>query len=77
MVYDNVNSTLIEAKAADSQTNVPKPLSCSRDQLLELVQLLEPIAEATDFLQSDGVTSSAVIPSIIGIHTGIHMTVDN
>ena len=71
-VFEAVMAILIEAKQADPGANIPKPLSYSRQQLLELVQLLEPLAEATDFLQSDGVTSSAVIPSIIGIHTGKH-----
>lgn len=48
----------------------PKPLTQSRKQLLEFVQILQPIADATDVLQSDKVTSSAVIPSLLGIYEG-------
>ena len=68
-MFNAVNSSLKEAKD-DGSATVPKPLpTAARDQILELIQILQPIAEATDELQSDRVTSSAVIPSIVGVYT--------
>ena len=42
-------------------------LTVSRHQVLDLVQLLDPFYEATQALQGDGITSSLVMPAVMGI----------
>lgn len=65
-VSDTLNRARKEAKGSKNQAAVPR-LSVSRMQVLDLLRLLDPFYEATQSLQGDGVTSSLVIPAIMGI----------
>ena len=70
-VFPHAMDILMDARdSAKGMDMPPKPLKHSRQQLLDLIDLLDPIAEATDTLQADGITSSAVIPAILGAYKG-------
>lgn len=60
--WDAVMTLLAQADTPD----VPA-LSLDRQQAVDIIVLLEPFEEAVQVLQGDGVTTSLVIPSIIGI----------
>jgi hypothetical protein len=60
-----VVDTLQQARNAKA-AKVPR-ITVSRASMLNLIALLEPFNEATDALQSDGVTLSMVIPAVLGI----------
>lgn len=64
-VWKAVMDTLQQARNAKA-AKVPR-LTASRASMVDLITLLEPFNEATDALQSDGVTLSMVIPAVLGI----------
>ena len=71
-MFDTVMVLLSQARQEHKGNDKPpKPLSSSRQQVLALIHLLEPMAEATDTLQGNGVTSSLIIPALIGTYLGL------
>jgi len=69
-VWRAVVDVLARAKNMQGAGHVPR-LSSTRSQVEELVSVLEPFEEATNILQGDGITSSVVIPAILGIDTSL------
>ncbi|KAL2103758.1 hypothetical protein ACEWY4_000626 [Coilia grayii] len=67
--WDTVVSVLGQARieAKDTSTSPPQ-LRARREQVLDIIGLLEPFEEAIQVLQGDGVTFSLIIPSLIGLH---------
>ena len=49
-----------------ASSSVPR-FTVTRQQILDVVHILEPFEEATNCLQGDGITISSVIPALIGI----------
>ncbi|XP_063065650.1 v-myb avian myeloblastosis viral oncogene homolog-like 2a [Engraulis encrasicolus] len=66
--WDTVISVMSQARveAKDSSTT-PPVLRARREQVVDIVGLLEPFEEAIQVLQGDGVTFSLIIPSLIGL----------
>jgi len=64
-VWRAVTEVLLKARNASS-ANVPS-LSATQAQITDLVSLLEMFEEATNSLQADTVTSSMVIPAMLGV----------
>ncbi|KAM6977363.1 v-myb avian myeloblastosis viral oncogene homolog-like 2a [Aplochiton taeniatus] len=54
----------IEAK---EPSNSPPMVRAKREQVVDILALLEPFEEAIQILQGDGVTFSLIIPSLIGL----------
>ena len=65
-VWRTVTALLTKAKNTKGTGLVPR-LTATRSQVEDLVTLLDTFEEATNSLQGDGVTSSVVIPAILGI----------
>ncbi|XP_062396963.1 v-myb avian myeloblastosis viral oncogene homolog-like 2a isoform X2 [Sardina pilchardus] len=67
--WDTVVSVLGQAQmeAKDSSTSPPH-LRAKRDQVLDVMGLLEPFEEAIQVLQAEGATFSLIIPSLIGLN---------
>lgn len=61
-----VSEILVRAKNSKGTGSVPR-ITVTRSQIYDLVNLLEMFEEATNCLQSNGVTASVVIPAILGI----------
>ncbi|XP_060793106.1 v-myb avian myeloblastosis viral oncogene homolog-like 2a isoform X2 [Neoarius graeffei] len=68
VTWDTVISLIAQAQKEDNDSTVSPPVIHVRwEQVVDLVGLLEPFEEVIQVLQSDGVTFSLVIPSIIGL----------
>uniref|UniRef100_A0A8C9V7X3 Zinc finger BED domain-containing protein 4-like n=1 Tax=Scleropages formosus TaxID=113540 RepID=A0A8C9V7X3_SCLFO len=67
-VWGSVMALLAQARieAKDSLSS-PPAVWAKREQVLDIIHLLEPFEEAIQVLQEDGVTFSLVIPSLIGL----------
>ncbi|XP_048098087.1 v-myb avian myeloblastosis viral oncogene homolog-like 2a isoform X1 [Alosa alosa] len=67
--WNTVVSVLGQARieAKDSSTSPPQ-LRAKREQVLDIMGLLEPFEEAIQVLQAEGVTFSLIIPSLIGLN---------
>lgn len=70
----HLNAVILEAKADKSgkrKMSPPDLISPELEkQLKELSMLLTPFLKLSNVLQADGVTSSKVIPGIIGLYKG-------
>ncbi len=72
-----VKEVLVEAKT-DKKSKIPEPLSDDDlDGLVHVTNLLKPLAELTDRLQGDGVTSSLVIPCLVQTIIGNNIHICN
>jgi len=69
-VWRAVIDILTRAKTVQGSGHVPR-LAAARSQVEELVTVLEPFEEATNILQGDGITSSVIIPAILGIDASL------
>lgn len=71
-----INDLLNEAKLDNTcKRTVPSGLSTENKELLRtLVTILQPMADWTDSLQSDGITSSLVI---VGLLSALHSNTKN
>jgi len=69
LVEENVwrAASLILVKARNAGSGSVPRLSATRAQITDLVSLLDMFEEATNSLQADTVTSSMVIPAILGV----------
>ncbi|MBN3309077.1 MYBB protein, partial [Amia calva] len=67
-VWGSVMTLLAQARieAKDSSSSPPQ-VRAKREQVLDIIGLLEPFEEATQVLQGEGITFSLIIPSIIGL----------
>ncbi|XP_058846867.1 v-myb avian myeloblastosis viral oncogene homolog-like 2b isoform X2 [Acipenser ruthenus] len=67
-VWGAVMTLLAQARieAKDSSSS-PPPVRAKREQVLDIIGLLEPFEEATQVLQAEGVTFSLIFPSLIGL----------
>ncbi|KAK6479443.1 myb-related protein B [Huso huso] len=67
-VWGAVMTLLAQARieAKDSSCS-PPPVRAKREQVLDIIGLLEPFEEATQVLQAEGVTFSLIFPSLIGL----------
>ena len=67
-IWKSVGEVLAHARAAGGSgtANVPR-FTVTKQQILELVSILQPFEEATNTLQGDNVTISSVIPALLGI----------
>ncbi|KAI4897635.1 hypothetical protein NFI96_015827 [Prochilodus magdalenae] len=66
--WGSVMALLAQArKEATDSTISPPIIHVMREQVVDVIGLLEPFEEAIQVLQSDGVTFSLVIPSLIGL----------
>lgn len=67
--WEKVLSVLGQARIeAKDSSNSPPQLRAKREQVLEIIGLLEPFEEAIQVLQGEGVTFSLIIPSLIGLN---------
>lgn len=67
--WEKVLSVLGQARIeAKDSSNSPPQLRAKREQVLEVIGLLEPFEEAIQVLQGEGVTFSLIIPSLIGLN---------
>ncbi|CAG7825123.1 unnamed protein product, partial [Allacma fusca] len=70
-----VNAVLEEAKQGKARSRVPDLITPDLEQdMVELASLLTPFLQLTHTLQSDEVTSSQVIPGLIGIYKQVAST---
>ncbi|XP_064876684.1 v-myb avian myeloblastosis viral oncogene homolog-like 2a isoform X3 [Oncorhynchus nerka] len=67
-VWGSVMTLLAQARieAKDSSSSPPM-VRAKREQVVDIIGLLEPFEEAIQVLQSDAVTFSLIIPSLIGL----------
>lgn len=66
--WDGVLGLIARARREDIDSSVPPPvIHVHREQVVDVIGLLEPFEEAIQVLQSEGSTFSFVIPSIIGL----------
>ncbi|XP_066526474.1 v-myb avian myeloblastosis viral oncogene homolog-like 2a [Hoplias malabaricus] len=66
--WGSVMALLAQArKEANDSAIAPPVIHVNREQLVDIIGLLEPFEEAIQVLQADGVTFSLVIPSLIGL----------
>uniref|UniRef100_A0A4W4F2A1 V-myb avian myeloblastosis viral oncogene homolog-like 2a n=1 Tax=Electrophorus electricus TaxID=8005 RepID=A0A4W4F2A1_ELEEL len=66
--WGSVMAVLTQARKEANETTVSPPvIHVKREQVMDLIGLLEPFEEAIQVLQDDGVTFSLVIPSLIGL----------
>ncbi|KAJ8369557.1 hypothetical protein SKAU_G00095850 [Synaphobranchus kaupii] len=67
-VWGSVMTLLAQARieAKDSSSSPPM-VRAKREQVVDIIGLLEPFEEAIQVLQGEGVTFSLVIPSLIGL----------
>ncbi|KAL4646388.1 zinc finger BED domain-containing protein 4-like [Arapaima gigas] len=67
-VWGSVMMLLTKARVeAQGASSSPPTVRAKREQVLDIVGLLEPFEEAIQVLQEEGVTFSLVIPSLIGL----------
>lgn len=67
-VWDTVMAVLIQARTEANHCHISPPaIHVAREQVVDLVTLLEPFEEVVQLLQDDGITLSLIIPSIIGL----------
>ncbi|XP_064861414.1 uncharacterized protein LOC115101874 [Oncorhynchus nerka] len=64
LVMTLLSQARIEAKDSSSS---PPMVRAKREQVVDIIGLLEPFEEAIQVLQSDAVTFSLIIPSLIGL----------
>ncbi|XP_058265450.1 v-myb avian myeloblastosis viral oncogene homolog-like 2a [Hemibagrus wyckioides] len=63
-----VTGLIAQVQKEEDDSTVPPPvIHVHWEQVIDIFELLEPFEEAIQVLQSDGVTFSLVIPSIIGL----------
>ncbi|XP_034167516.2 v-myb avian myeloblastosis viral oncogene homolog-like 2a isoform X1 [Pangasianodon hypophthalmus] len=68
VAWDGVIGLIAQARKEENDSSDSPPVIHVRwDQVVDIIGLLEPFEEAIQVLQSDGVTFSLVIPSIIGL----------
>lgn len=68
VAWDGVIGLIAQARKEENDSMVSPPVIHVRwEQVVDIIGLLEPFEEAIQVLQSDGVTFSLVIPSIIGL----------
>ncbi|KAK3547684.1 hypothetical protein QTP86_026930 [Hemibagrus guttatus] len=66
--WDGVTGLIAQAQKEENDSAVSPPvIHVHWEQVIDIFGLLEPFEEAIQVLQSDGVTFSLVIPSIIGL----------
>lgn len=66
--WGSVMALLAQACKERNDSTVPPPvIHVKREQLVDVIGLLEPFEEALQVLQAEGVTFSLVIPSLIGL----------
>lgn len=75
-----INNVLALAKetqrlSSGKKVKLPTPLSNEDIEIISFVcELLEPLAELTDELQSDGITSSLAIIGVVNALRGMKLT---
>nr|XP_015220159.1 PREDICTED: myb-related protein B [Lepisosteus oculatus] len=67
-VWGSVMTLLAQARIeAKDSSSAPPQVRAKREQVLDIIGLLEPFEEATQVLQGDGITFSLIIPSLVGL----------
>ncbi|XP_036388653.1 v-myb avian myeloblastosis viral oncogene homolog-like 2a [Megalops cyprinoides] len=67
-VWGSVMTLLAQARIEAKDTSSSPPMvRAKREQVVDIIGLLEPFEEAIQVLQGEGVTFSLVIPSLIGL----------
>jgi len=69
-VWKSVIDILGRAKSTTGSGHVPR-MTATQSQVQDLVSILEYFKEATNVLQGDGITSSMIIPAILGVDTSL------
>ncbi|XP_033943909.1 v-myb avian myeloblastosis viral oncogene homolog-like 2a isoform X1 [Pseudochaenichthys georgianus] len=62
---------------ANDTASVPPLVMAKREQVIDILGLLEPFEEALQVLQGNGVTFSFIIPSLIGLDKALESLVTN
>ncbi|XP_053500179.1 v-myb avian myeloblastosis viral oncogene homolog-like 2a isoform X2 [Ictalurus furcatus] len=68
VAWDGAMGLIAQAQKEENDSTVSPPvIHVIWDQVVDIIGFLEPFEEAVQVLQSDGITFSLVIPSIIGL----------
>lgn len=77
-VWSSIMTLLAQARIEASDTASAPPLvMVKREQVIDILGLLEPFEEALQVLQGNGVTMSLIIPSLIGLDKTLENCVTN
>ncbi|XP_029994515.1 v-myb avian myeloblastosis viral oncogene homolog-like 2a isoform X2 [Sphaeramia orbicularis] len=76
--WSPVMTVLAQARIeANDSASAPPLVMVKREQVLDILGLLEPFEEALQVLQGNGVTSSYIIPSLVGLDKTLESRVTN
>ncbi|GAA6220069.1 uncharacterized protein LOC108891641 isoform X1 [Lates japonicus] len=76
--WSSIMTLLAQARIeANDTASVPPLVMVKRDQVIDILSLLEPFEEALQVLQGNGVTISFIIPSLIGLDKTLESRVTN